>query len=100
MHAFARRFQKNWIVISVPRLLTNVAGPGTLPIGQKAWRWTALVLPSSAPKCWVNVLSGEPVTPIRVNTKFLFPVGQLFLHLPFAVIAHVPANESKTRLRG
>lgn len=89
VHAFARRSGQDWIVVAVPRLLTNVVPPGTFPLGRTTWRSTALVLPSSAPRRWVNVLTNESLTPKGQETKLLMPLSDMFRHLPFGILAHV-----------
>ncbi len=95
VHAFARRLGQDWIVVAVPRLLTNIAATGTFPVGRKTWRSTALVLPSSAPRQWVNVLTNESLTPKDGGTKLRMPLSDVFRHLPFGVLAHVSSHESK-----
>lgn len=92
--AFSRsaRSPGNWIIIAVPRLLTNVVDPGTFPIGRESWGSTALVLPSSAPKGWLNILNGEPIAPVRTQDKWVLPVAKIFAHLPFAVLTHQPST--------
>ncbi|HKV28529.1 MAG TPA: malto-oligosyltrehalose synthase [Candidatus Acidoferrales bacterium] len=95
LHAFARCAGQNWVVIAVPRLVTKIAAPGTYPVDQKTWRSTALVLPPSAPECWVDVLSRESLTPRRRGTTLLVPLSAMFRDLPFGILAHVPSDERK-----
>jgi (1->4)-alpha-D-glucan 1-alpha-D-glucosylmutase len=95
VHAFARRSGQEWIVVAVPRLLTNVVAAGAFPLGRRTWRSTALVLPSSAPRQWANVLTSECLTPRGRGTKLLMPLSDMFRHLPFGVLAHVSSHEPK-----
>ena len=95
VHAFARRSGQDWIVVAVPRLLTNIAAAGTFPVGRKTWRSTALVLPSPAPRQWANVLTSECLTARGQGTKLLMPLSDMFRHLPFGVLAHVSSHKSK-----
>ena len=95
VHAFARRSGQDWIVVAVPRLLTKIADTGTFPVGQKTWGSTALVLPSSAPRRWVNVLTDESLTPKSRGTKLLMPLSDVFRRLPFGVLAQVSSHEPK-----
>src|SRR5579864_1236344 len=95
VHAFARRSGQDWIVVAVPRLISNIAATGTFPVGQKTWRSTALVLPASAPREWVNVLTNESLTPKGRGTKLSMPLSDMFRHLPFGVLAHVSSYEPK-----
>jgi (1->4)-alpha-D-glucan 1-alpha-D-glucosylmutase len=95
VHAFARRSGQGWIVVVVPRLLTNIAATGTFPIGRKTWRSASLVLPSSAPRRWVNVLTNEALTVKSRGTKLLMPLSDMFRQLPFGVLVQVPSHEPK-----
>ena len=95
VHAFARRSGQDWIVVAVPRLLTKIADTGTFPVGQKTWGSTALVLPSSAPRRWVNVLTDESLTPKSRGTKLVMPLSDVFRRLPFGVLAQVSSHEPK-----
>ncbi|HEV2314919.1 MAG TPA: malto-oligosyltrehalose synthase [Candidatus Acidoferrales bacterium] len=95
VHAFARHSGQDWIVVAVPRLLTNVVAAGAFPLGQRTWRSTALVLPASAPREWANVLTTESLTPKGRGTKLLMPLSDMFRYLPFGVLAHVSSNEPK-----
>jgi len=96
VHAFARRSRGAWAVVAVPRLLTNLTAQGGFPLGRKAWGSAALVLPSGAPPRWVNVLTSESLTPTARGTKLLVPLSDIFRHLPFGVLTHIPSDESKS----
>ncbi|HEV2618068.1 MAG TPA: malto-oligosyltrehalose synthase [Candidatus Acidoferrales bacterium] len=93
VHAFARCSGQDWIVVAVPRLLTNIAAPGTFPVGQKTWGRTALIVPASVPERCVNVLTGESLIPHRRGKKLLIRLSDMFDHLPFGVIVPFSANE-------
>jgi (1->4)-alpha-D-glucan 1-alpha-D-glucosylmutase len=57
--AFARAHRSGWLLSIAPRLyvaLTNAKAGW--PLGAAVWRDTALVLPSTAPMQWENVLTG------------------------------------------
>jgi (1->4)-alpha-D-glucan 1-alpha-D-glucosylmutase len=57
--AFARAHRDGWLLSIAPRLcvaLTNAQAGW--PLGEAVWRDTALVLPSTAPMQWKNVLTG------------------------------------------
>lgn len=95
VHAFARRSGQDWIVVAVPRLISNIAATGTFPVGRKAWRSTVLALPSSAPGRWVDVLTNESLTPKSRGTKLLMLLSDMFRHLPFGVLAQVSSHEPK-----
>src|SRR5487761_398545 len=87
VHAFARRSGQDWIVVAVPRLLTNVVAAGAFPLGQQTWGSTALVLPSSAPRRWVNVLTGKSLTLKGRGPKLPMSLSDMLRHLPFGVLA-------------
>jgi (1->4)-alpha-D-glucan 1-alpha-D-glucosylmutase len=49
--AFARRFDKEWALVAVPRLLAK--------LGNKRWGDTRMEYPPDAPQKWINVLTNE-----------------------------------------
>jgi (1->4)-alpha-D-glucan 1-alpha-D-glucosylmutase len=49
--AFARRLEKDWAIVAVPRLLAK--------LGRNAWDDTGIEFPPEAPRDWVNVFTEE-----------------------------------------
>ncbi len=79
--AFARHKGEHTVITVVPRFLTNLVEPGTVPIGADVWGNTAIELPAGAQAKWQNWLTGEAVD-ITDNPK----VGDLFKQLPLALL--------------
>ena len=57
--AFARRNAARWCLTVAPRLTTQLAPLGRMPLGPAVWQETTLQLPSGAPDAWHNILTGE-----------------------------------------
>lgn len=85
--AFARQHQRSWVVVVAPRLLTRLGAPGTLPLGQHAWRNGRLVLPREAPQVWKNIFTGETARAMAAIRKKVLPLKSVFQHLPVAVLS-------------
>src|SRR5487761_275771 len=94
--AFSRcsQVQGNWIVVVAPRLLSRIVSPGTFPIGRESWASTALILPPSAPRAWLNIFTGQPIAPVWEESRWVLPVADMFAHLPFSVLTHDPSHAS------
>jgi (1->4)-alpha-D-glucan 1-alpha-D-glucosylmutase len=83
--AFARRGERGYAVVAVPRLLMRFVPQGRLPVGSRVWRATAVLPPPEAPSRWTNAFTGEVLTaaegipgPIRVaDLLSRFPVALL-----------------------
>lgn len=88
--AFARRNVDRWAVAAVPRLITRLAPPDSLPLGEAPWASSALVLPGEAPAGWRNVLTGETLTASEAGTKKQLPLAAVFRSFPVALL--VPAR--------
>ena len=57
--SFARVHRDGWMLAIAPRLYVGVTGGGDgWPLGEPAWHDTTLMLPTSAPRRWRNVLTG------------------------------------------
>jgi (1->4)-alpha-D-glucan 1-alpha-D-glucosylmutase len=59
--AFARHQDAQWCLTVVPRLTTQLAPSGRMPVGA-VWQDTALLLPARAPAQWHDTLTGETVS--------------------------------------
>jgi (1->4)-alpha-D-glucan 1-alpha-D-glucosylmutase len=76
--AFARRHGSDWALTVVPRLVARLTRPGTMPLGEAVWLGSRLELPASAPRRWLNVLTGEEGSDLHLSTLFgTFPVALL-----------------------
>ncbi len=59
--AFARQKGSDWCLTVVPRLTTQLAAPGKMPLGKKVWQDTILQLPETAPDSWQNAITGDRI---------------------------------------
>jgi (1->4)-alpha-D-glucan 1-alpha-D-glucosylmutase len=82
--AFVRRHGKRWVLVAIPRLLTRLVEVDTLPLGQRAWRQDALLLPQNAPEHWLHVFTGETVN-ISPAAKEM-PLSSVFSTFPVALL--------------
>ncbi len=62
--AFLRHRGKNWALVTIPRLLSELVGIGSIPTGQDVWGEDMLLLPGGAPERWYNVFTGEALKPL------------------------------------
>jgi (1->4)-alpha-D-glucan 1-alpha-D-glucosylmutase len=60
--AFGRKYKNQWAIVAVPLLLTKLTEENGLPLGEKAWDDTALVLPDGAPQQWQDELGNRQLT--------------------------------------
>jgi len=80
--SFARNMRSSWSITIVPRFLTSIVEEGDLPLGEKVWRDTHIVLPVHSSNLWKDaitdrVVRGNTVLLIKDVLK-LFPVALLF----------------------
>jgi (1->4)-alpha-D-glucan 1-alpha-D-glucosylmutase len=83
--SFARRRDRTWVLVAVPRLLTKLVVPGTLPLGKQVWGDDRLLLPEEAPESWRNVFTGES---LKVSTaeKRGLPLSDMLSIFPVALL--------------
>jgi (1->4)-alpha-D-glucan 1-alpha-D-glucosylmutase len=84
--AFARRLEKAWAVVAVPRFLTSIVAAGELSFGQEVWRKSFLSLPQDAPEDWVDLFTGEKIAATQRQRSRFLPFHRLFGNLPFALL--------------
>jgi (1->4)-alpha-D-glucan 1-alpha-D-glucosylmutase len=109
--AFARRFDKHWALVAVPRLgvkLSSSAQPferlrvgidlfprlgmrlspsAKPPLGKRLWKETLLHLPDGAPNGWQNVFTGEDLVVSDPNAAVRgLLVHEVFRRLPVALL--------------
>ena len=84
--AFARRLAEDWVVAVAPcRPLQLTAGSDRPEVSPAAWRDSALVLPTLADGCFVNILTGE-----ALGDGGRIPLATLLGRFPVALITAVP----------
>ncbi|HXW56194.1 MAG TPA: malto-oligosyltrehalose synthase [Candidatus Cybelea sp.] len=81
---FARRYQKEWAMVAVPRLATKLVREGPFPVGQAVWSSSGVDLPRNVPSEWVNLFTSQTV---RASSRRL-ELGDVFAQLPFALLTH------------
>ncbi|MBC5772653.1 malto-oligosyltrehalose synthase [Pontibacter sp. KCTC 32443] len=79
--AFARVLNQQWLVVVIPRLLVQLVPEKEIPLGNKVWDDTAVILPGGAPVQWKDELGNREVTAngelsIAILTE-TFPVALL-----------------------
>jgi len=85
--AFARRHERSWVVVVVPRLVTKLVTPGKLPLGPDAWGTGRLILPREAPGRWQNVLTGETVRVTSAFRRKFLALKTVFQGAPVALLS-------------
>jgi malto-oligosyltrehalose synthase len=86
--AFARIHGDDAAVIVAPRLFTRLCDDeNVLPLGNRAWRDTAIVAPDAAKNRWVNVLTGEQVPMQRHGGFNTFALADVLDAFPVALLA-------------
>lgn len=98
--AFARRHNKEWIVVVVPRWLAR----GRYPLHSKGreafWGNAEIRLPHKAPASWNNVLTGQSVETKGDGDTRCISVGNLLSDFPVALLGgSLPRHEPKFRRR-
>jgi len=87
LFVFGRRAEPVWVVSAVPRLVTDVVRPEQFPLGEAVWNETRVCLPARAPDVWVNLLTGETIRSQEDNSGKVLAAGEVFRHLPVALLA-------------
>ena len=83
--AFARRWEKTWVVVGVSRLIHQL-NAGDLAFTPEAWQESSLTLPPDAPRQWTDVLTGARVDSLREKKAKVIPCKSLFANLPLALL--------------
>jgi (1->4)-alpha-D-glucan 1-alpha-D-glucosylmutase len=81
--AFSRRYEKQWAIIVVPRLLMKVHKPEILPLGMTVWQDTVIRLPDHSPRIWKNRITGQALQ----GGSHLF-LGTLFEHFSVGLLTN------------
>ncbi|MFK8183979.1 MAG: malto-oligosyltrehalose synthase [Phormidesmis sp.] len=79
--AFVRHKGEHTVITLVPRFLSGLVQPGTLPLGKDVWGNTTLDLPNGADATWKNWITNEP---IELGDRPM--VGDLFKQFPVALL--------------
>ena len=80
--AFARHHDPAWVVAVTPRLVGALVSRGRSPLGAEAWGAAWLELPDSAPRHWVDVITGNRL----VSSDNALVLGELLKDFPGALL--------------
>ncbi|PVY39406.1 malto-oligosyltrehalose synthase [Pontibacter virosus] len=79
--AFARRYEDNWCIVVVPRLLTDIISEKELPLGEQVWDDTAVELPAGSPQVWQQLFGGQ-----QLQAKQAITLAEIFKSFPVALL--------------
>jgi (1->4)-alpha-D-glucan 1-alpha-D-glucosylmutase len=79
--AFARYWNQKTIVAVAPRFLTGLIQPGELPLGDKVWEDTHILMPQGMPTAWKDAISTQ-----SVSGEGTLPVGKALQYFPVALL--------------
>ena len=82
--AFRRGLGGQSVVVAVPRLVARIGADSGWPLGEDAWRGSALPVPADLHGVpFHSVLTGETIV-VRAGA---LPIAELFRHCPVAILA-------------
>jgi (1->4)-alpha-D-glucan 1-alpha-D-glucosylmutase len=84
--AFARGHGSGNAVAVAPRLLTGIVAPGEMPLGERVWGDTEIVLPEallsgSAASGWLDAITGQVIA-----TEGTLRLAEVLRHFPVALL--------------
>jgi (1->4)-alpha-D-glucan 1-alpha-D-glucosylmutase len=85
--AFARRYQKHWVLIVAPRWLARGRYPTKPAEARGFWGNTEVRLQATAPATWSNVLTAESIEAGKVGGWRTIPVDKLLGNFPVALLS-------------
>jgi (1->4)-alpha-D-glucan 1-alpha-D-glucosylmutase len=84
---FARRYQKDWALIVVPRWLARACYPMHFDGSERFWANSEIDLPKAAPTLWKNLFTGEVFETDGAGGQPRLDVGHLLKHFPVALVS-------------
>ena len=86
--AFARSREGDTVLVIVPRFLTHfVRSAAHLPLGQKVWKGSGVVLPEGIlGSNFINIFTGETIQAARQNGKRILRLGDVLANFPVALL--------------
>jgi (1->4)-alpha-D-glucan 1-alpha-D-glucosylmutase len=85
--AFARRGQGKSLIIAAPRFVSKIVPWPELPLGEKVWPETSLLIPfARAGARYRQVLTGESVTALDFEGNTILPLAEVFADCPVAAL--------------
>ena len=87
--AFARHWEGDTVLVIIPRFLTYlVRNVNQLPLGQKVWKGSGVVLPEETlENNFVNIFTGETILAAKQHEKRILSLGEVFASFPVALLA-------------
>ena len=87
--AFARHGEGDTVLVIVPRFLTYlVRSVNHLPLGQKVWKGSGVVLPEETlGSNFINIFTGETIQAAKQHEKRILSLGEVFANFPVALLA-------------
>ncbi len=79
--AFARCRAKSWAVTIAPRLVASLITTDDLPLGERVWEDTTILLPDNAPDTWRHVFTDQS---LKGNSSFA--LSEVFRHFPLGLL--------------
>ncbi len=86
--SFARRLKDKWIIVVIPRFITDVISWRTTkypPLGKEVWADSAISLPAGAPRKWKNVYQDQ----ILSSHQSELPVAEVLETFPMALLVSI-----------
>lgn len=86
--AFIRKYEDQAVVVVVPRLLTRILqAPEAVPLGQRVWGDSFLVLPHErVGQKYYNILTGETLETGQIEKHTILPLHLIFANFPVALL--------------
>jgi len=88
--AFARSNSGIWLVVIVPRFVTELTEFRTFPLGRDVWEDTIVRLPREAPDYWLDIFTGK-----SLNTSKQVEVAEALAQFPVSVLLGRASQWSK-----
>ncbi len=79
--AFARSYEDTTVIAIAPRFLTGIIKPEEMPIGEKVWQDTKLVLSEEMPSVWKDAITNQ-----MVESNGQLAIGQALNYFPAALL--------------
>lgn len=89
--AFARRRDKDWAIVAVPRLMSKFCPEHGLPLGPEIWGDARIVLPQGNWDGGRNLFTLEAISVQEDSSKWTVPVADLLRSFPVALFG--PATD-------
>jgi (1->4)-alpha-D-glucan 1-alpha-D-glucosylmutase len=86
--AFARVFQEKTAFVVAPRFVSTITRPDQLPVGEKLWKDTRIIIPGSPPFLWLNAITEE-----KIKSSKGMLIGHILNKFPVGLIITEKQNQ-------